>query len=135
MGDKLEITLRVTLDRPGLERRLRQPIENDKAFFILGLVQAQLTRYFGQECCRVEMEAATGLTASLIGVMNDFARDHQRAIDSLHEQGEVIVDDADLADVLQLHHDVVVTPVGSRWRVARLGTSGSPVATSRAKVN
>jgi hypothetical protein len=53
MGEKLEIALRVTLDRAALARRLGRPVEKETAFFILGLVHAQLCSHYGDDCCTV----------------------------------------------------------------------------------
>lgn len=119
MADKLEITLRITLDRPGLQRSLRRAVENDTAFFVLGLVHAQLTSTFGDENCVVDMESATDVNPDLIRTMNSFARRHKRALQALEDYGEAIVDDQDVLEVLGLLHDVVITPLGGRWRVAR----------------
>lgn len=128
MADKLEITLRITLDRPGLERRLQRPVENDTAFFVLGLLHAQLTSYFGDEHCQVEMESATGVNPALIRSMNSFARRHKRALEALDLQGEVIVEEQDVLEVLGLLHNVVITPLGARrWRVARYGSPDEPM--------
>jgi hypothetical protein len=132
MGDKLEVTLRITLDRPGLERQLRRPVESDTAFFILGLVHAQLTSTFGEELCVVEMEAATGVSAALIRDMNSFARRHKRALDTLDQYGEVVVSDRDrdIVEVFQSLHDVIITPLGAGWRVSRRAApdAGEPLA-------
>lgn len=128
MEDKLEITLRITLDRPGLEKRLRHPLENDKAFFILGLVHAQLTSSFGNEHCRVEMEAATGVDPGLIRALSSFPQRHKQAVTTLDERGEVLVEDRDVLEVLTIMHDVIITPVGPRWRVARFGPPGGGVS-------
>lgn len=119
MDEKLEVTLRITLDKPGLEQRLRRVIENDTAFFILGLVHAQLTATFGDEYCKVELAKATGIDPGLILVMNSFARRHKRALESLDQQGELVTPDRDIIEVLQLLDDVIVMPVGQQWRVVR----------------
>lgn len=120
MHDKLEITLRITLDRPGLERQLKRPVETDTAFFVLGLVHAQLTSAFGDDYCRVDMESATGLDPQFVRSMNSFARRHKRALEALELHGEVMVEDKDILEVFQLLHDVVITPLGSRWHVMRV---------------
>ena len=134
MADKLEITLRITLDRAGLEKRLRHPLENDKAFFVLGLVHAQLTSTFGDEHCHVEMESATGVNPDLIRSMNSFPRRHKQAVAALDERGEVFVEDRDVLEVLTLMHDVIITPIGARWRVARLSPPACGVG-ERGKTN
>jgi hypothetical protein len=123
MEDKLEITLRITLDRSSLERRLRQPVANEKAFFVLGLVNAQLTSTFGNDCCHVEMDAATGIRPALIQDMNSFARRHKQAVDALDQRGEAVVQDSDVLEILQMMHNVIITPIGSQWRVIRTGGS------------
>lgn len=120
MDDKLEITLRITLDRPGLERQLRRKVENDTAFYVLGMLHAQLTSTFGDDHCLVELAAATGVAPELIRAMNSFPRRHKRALDALEAWGEAIVVDRDVLEVFQTLHDVLITPLGpSRWRVAR----------------
>lgn len=133
MADKLEISLRITLDRPGLEKQLRRAVENDTAFFVLGLVYAQLTSTFGDEHCNVEMERATGLDGALIRSMNSFARRHKRALERLEQEGEVIVEDRDVLEVLQILQDVIITPLGDRWRVARYAPVDSTVDEDRGK--
>lgn len=120
MADHLEITLRITLDRSGLERKLNRSVENDTAFFVLGLVHAQLSSTFGDEYCQVDMESATGLDPNFVRSMNSFARRHKRALDSLEACGEAVVEDADIVEVFQTLHDVIITPLGRKWRVARL---------------
>lgn len=120
MSDRLEITLRVTLDRDGAAEHLGRPIDKDTAFFVLGLVHAQLTSTFGDDHCVVELETATGLQQAFLRSMNSFARRHKRALQALDANGEVMVDDEDVLEVFQLLHDVIVTPIGSRWRVVRL---------------
>jgi len=120
MGDKLEITLRITLDRPGVERHLGRSIENDTAFFVLGLVHAQLTGTFGDDHCFVDMDSATGLDPAFVRSMNSFARRHKKALETLETVGEVTVADKDILEVFQLLHNVIITPVGGRWRVARM---------------
>ncbi|MGE5674028.1 MAG: hypothetical protein ACM3XM_09070 [Mycobacterium leprae] len=117
MSDKLEITLRIALDRSGLAERLDGPVDNDTAFFILGLVHAQLTAMFGDENCMVELNAASGIDPSLIREMNGFARRHKQALETLRAQGNVLVAEWDIVEVLQLLQDVSVTPVGERWLV------------------
>lgn len=123
MGDKLEMVLRVTLDRPGLERKLERKVENDTAFFVLGMVHAQLTGAFGDEHCEVDLESATGLEAGFVRSMNSFARRHKRVLDAFESQGEVMVEDQDILEVFQALHDVVITPLGRRWRVVRAAPS------------
>jgi hypothetical protein len=120
MEDKLEVTLRITLDRSGLERQLGRKVENDTAFFILGMVHAQLTSTFGDDHCAVEMESGTGLKPELVKAMNTFPRRHKRALEALERYGEVTVEDLDILEVFQTLHDVIITPMGTRWRVARL---------------
>lgn len=120
MEDKLEITLRITLDRPGLEKQLRRRVENDTAFFILGLVHAQLTSTFGDDYCQVDLETATGVNPQLIRSMNSFARRHKKALEALELQGEVVVEDRDVLEVMQTLHDVIITPVGAKWHVSRM---------------
>ncbi|HYG58076.1 MAG TPA: hypothetical protein VD902_08455 [Symbiobacteriaceae bacterium] len=119
MRDKLEITLKITLDRPELERKLKRSLENDTAFFILGMVHAQLTSTFGDEHCQVEMQGATGVNPALIQAMNSFPRRHKRALDALDQWGEAIIEDQDVLEVFQTLHDVVITPLGGKWRVTR----------------
>lgn len=133
MDDKLEITLRITLNRPGLEQQLRRKIENDTAFFILGLVHAQLTSRFGDEHCVVEMDSGTGLRPELIRAMNSFARRHKRALEALDAHGEVIVEDRDILEVFQTLHDVIITPLGHRWRVVRMPQVGEGLAGERSR--
>lgn len=136
MDDKLEVTLRITLDRPGIERRLGRKVENDTAFFVLGLVHAQLTATFGDEHCVVEMESGTGLSPTLIRAMNSFARRHKRALEVLDAEGEVIVEDRDILEVFQTLHDVIITPLGNRWRVVRLApVTGSPAGRAKTPKN
>lgn len=126
MDDKLEITLRITLNRPGLEQQLGRKVENDTAFYVLGMIYAQLSSTFGDEHCLVEMAAATGLKPDLIAAMNSFPRRHKKALDALEAWGETIVEDRDVLDVFQTLHDVVITPISSgRWRVTR-STSAAP---------
>lgn len=125
MDEKLEVTLRITLDRKGLEQQLGRKVENDTAFFILGMVHAQLTSTFGDDHCVVEMAAGTGIDPELIRVMNSFPRRHKRALEELDRAGEVTVCDRDVLEVLQTLHDVIITPVGSAWRVARLVPAAS----------
>jgi len=119
MDDKLEITLRITLNRPGLERQLQRKVENDTAFYILGMIYAQLSNTFGDEHCLVEMASATGLNPDLIRSMNSFPRRHKQALDALEAWGEAIVVDRDVVEVFQTLHNVIITPLGTgRWRVA-----------------
>lgn len=125
MDGKVEIMLRVTLDRAGLGQRLQRPIESDFAFFVLGLVHAQLTSQFGDEHCLVDMESATGVKTDLIRSMNSFARRHKVALEALERDGEVTVVDRDLVEVFQLLHNVIITPLGGRWRVVRCQANGS----------
>lgn len=120
MGEKLEITLRITLDRPGLEKEWKRPVENDTAFYVLGLVHAQLTSIFGDEHCTVDMESVTGLDTAFVRSMNSFARRHKRALDSLEHHGEALIEDRDLLEVFEVLHDVIITPIGGKWRVSRL---------------
>lgn len=117
MDRRLELTLRVTLDRAGVRKRLKKPVESDTAFFILGMVHALLTSKYGDEYCTVEMESATGLDAEFVRSMNSFARRHKAAMDALETYGEVWVEDQELLEVLQLLHNVVVTQVDGRWHV------------------
>lgn len=124
MEERAEINLRIRLDRAGLQRRLGRPVESDFAFYVLGLVHAQLTSKFSDEHCQVEMESATGVRPELIRSMNTFARRHKLALDALERDGEVTVADRDLVEVFQLLHNVVITPVGGRWRVVRTPQSG-----------
>lgn len=134
MEDKLEITLRITLDRPGLERQLRRRVENDTAFFILGLVHAQLTSTFGDDHCQVDLETATGVNPQLIRSMNSFARRHKKALEALELQGEVIVEDRDVVEVMQTLHDVIITPVGAKWHVCRMSRLHDPFTDQAKKV-
>jgi hypothetical protein len=133
MDDKLEITLRITLNRPGLEQQLKRRIENDTAFFVLGLVHAQLTSTFGDEHCVVEMESGTGLNPALVRAMNSFARRHKRALEALDADGEVMVEDRDVLEVFQTLHDVIITPLGSRWRVVRMPSMQHTLPGERSK--
>jgi hypothetical protein len=119
VDERVEVRLRITLDRTGLGSRLRRPIENDFAFFVLGLVYGQLAAQFGDENCRVEMESATGIEPGLARAMNDFARRHKQALDTLDRSGEVTVADRDVVEVFQTLHDVIITQVGSSWRIVR----------------
>lgn len=119
MDDKLEITLRITLDRPGLERQFRRKVENDTAFYILGMIHAQLTSTFGDDHCQVEMAAATGVNPELVQAMNSFPRRHKRALDALDAWGEAVVEDRDVLEVLQTLHEVTIIPLGAKWRVVR----------------
>lgn len=115
--ERLEVTLRITLDRAGVRRRRKEPVESDTAFFILGMVHALLTSKYGDDHCTVEMESATGLDPTFVRSMNSFARRHKAALDALENHGEVYVEDRDLLEVFQALHDVVITPVGHRWRI------------------
>lgn len=124
MDGKVEINLRITLDRSGLARRLGRSIDNDFAFYVLGLVHAQLSSQFGDEACLVDMDSATGLNPSLIRSMNSFARRHKHALDVLERDGEVLVHDRDVVEVFELLHNVIITPVGGGWRVVRNRTQG-----------
>lgn len=126
MGEKLEIALRITLNRAGVERRLRRPVGADHAFFVLGMVYAQLSSRFGEEDCTVEMTDATGVDRSLLEPMNAFARELRRTLRRLDETGEAWVDDPELLSILQITHEVTAMPVGGRWRVTRpqLAVSG-----------
>jgi len=126
VDDKLEITLRITLDRKGVEQESGRPLENNKAFFVLGLVHALLTDHFGDANCRVEMESGTGLSPALVRAMNSFAPRHKRALEVLDAAGEVMVEDRDVLEVLQTMHDVMITPLGAKWRVVRMaGAKGA----------
>jgi len=119
VGDKLEIALRITLDRSGLEKRLRRPVGADYAFFVLGMVHAHLSSRFGEEDCTVEMTAATGVDPELLEPMNIFARELRRTLRDLDETGEAMVEDPDLLSVLQITQGVVAVPVGGGWRITR----------------
>lgn len=119
MAERLEITLTVSIDRAGLERKLNHPVEKETAFFILGLVGAQLSSRFGEEFCAVELAAATGLSPSFLRSMNTFARKHQQALNHYGAKGEVLVDDPYLVEVFQLLHAADVTRVGEQWRLVR----------------
>lgn len=119
MEDTLELTLKVTLDRHGLKRHLRREVDKDIAFFILGLVNAQLTSTFGEQNCTVGLITATGINPLFLQRMNSFARLHKRANEELNERGEVIVEDRDLLQVFESVYDVTVTPLGERWRITR----------------
>lgn len=115
--EKLEVTLRITLDRTGVRRRRKQPVESDTAFFILGMVHALLTSKYGDEHCTVEMDSATGLDPAFVRSMNSFARRHKAALDALETYGEVYVEDRDLLEVFQALHAVVITQIGQGWRI------------------
>lgn len=134
MDDKLEITLRITLNRPGLERQLRRKVENDTAFYILGMLHAQLSSTFGDDHCLLEMESATGIPADLIRSMNSFPRRHKKALDALEAWGETVVEDRDVLEVFQTLHDVIITPLSSgRWRVAYARAEEPGMGQGRAK--
>lgn len=126
MDEKLEITLRITLDRSGLERERHVEVPKEIAFNILGRVHAQLTDEFGDEHCLVEMDAATGLNPHLVRSMNSFAPRHKRALEALYNEGEALVADRDIVEVFAAMHDVIITPIGSRWRISQV----SPVVDS-----
>lgn len=134
MDDKLEITLRVTLDRPGLEKQLHRKVENDTAFYILGMIHAQLHASFGDDHCQVDMLTATGVNPELIRAMNSFPRRHKKALDALETWGEAVVEDRDVLEVFQTLHDVIITPLsGGRWRVAYARTPAQEHGQDRAK--
>ncbi len=137
MNEKLEITLRITLDRTGLRRRLGWPMESDTAFFVLGRVYAELTGLFGDEHCRVELDSATGVSPELIAAMRTFPRRHKQVLDALQARGEAMVEDPDILEVLALLHDVVITPTGSGWCVSLLSAPrcGSRHIRKRAQQN
>lgn len=124
MDERVEVTFRVTLDRSGLQRRIGRPIENDFAFFVLGLVNAHLSKALGDDHCRVEMESATGYRPEFIRTMSSFARRHKAALDALLATGEAVVEDHDVLEVLQQLHQVVIIPTGSKWRVVRRTEEG-----------
>jgi hypothetical protein len=117
--ERLEVTLSITIDRAGLERKLNHPIEKETAFFILGMVNAQLSSRFGEEFCHVELTTASGLSTTFLRSMNTFARKHQQALSAFEADGEVVVDDRFLVEVFQLLHSVTVIKVGEQWRVVR----------------
>lgn len=96
---------------------MKEPVDSDTAFFILGMVHALLTSKYGDEACTVEMESATGLDPAFVRSMNSFARRHKAALDALETNGEVYVEDRDLLEVFQALHDVIITQVGHRWRI------------------
>ncbi|HYF91127.1 MAG TPA: hypothetical protein VD969_02655 [Symbiobacteriaceae bacterium] len=124
MDDKLEITLRITLNRPGLERQFQRKVENDTAFYILGMIHAQLSSTFGDDHCLVEMESATGLNPDLVRAMNSFPRRHKRALDALEAWGEAVVEDRDVLEVFQTLHNVMITPLGAgKWRVTQVNST------------
>lgn len=119
VAEKLEITLTVSIDREGLERKLNHPVEKETAFFILGLVGAQMSSRFGEEYCSVELTAATGLNPNFLRSMNTFARKHQQALALFGANGEVVVDDPYLVEIFQLLHAAQVTKVGEQWRLVQ----------------
>jgi hypothetical protein len=119
VSEKLELTLTVSIDRTGLERKLNQPIEKETAFFILGMVGAQLASRFGEDYCAVELSAATGLSPDFLRSMNTFARKHQQALTRYGANGEVVVDDPDMVEVFQLLHAADAIKVGKAWRLVR----------------
>jgi hypothetical protein len=119
VSEKLEITLTVSIDRTGLERKLKHPVEKETAFFILGLVGAQLASRFGEEYCSVELAAATGLSPSFLRSMNAFAHKHQQALAHFGATGEAVVDDPYLVEIFQVLHAAQVTKVGAQWRLVR----------------
>lgn len=124
MSEKLELTLTVSLDRTGLEQKLNHPVEKETAFFILGLVGAQLTSRFGEDYCAVELSAATGLDPAFLRSMNTFARKHQQALSHFGANGEVMVDDPDIVEVFQLLHAAEAVKVGRQWRLIRKESDG-----------
>lgn len=117
MGDELELTLKVTLNRKGLKEHLRREVEADFAFFVLGLVNAQLTETLGERNCTVGLATATGFSPYFLQRMNHFARLHRRASDEFNRLGEVIVADQELVHIFEMIYDVTVTPLGERWRI------------------
>lgn len=128
MSDKLEITLRIALDRSGLAKRLKRAVEDEDAFFVLGLVNAQLTSTFGEEHCQVEMESASGVSRSLIEAMRALPRRLKRTLETLKQDGEAEVTDPDvLAAVAQLE-GVTVRRVGGKWLVVRRNGGAAPYA-------
>lgn len=130
MNEKLELVLRVTLDRSALKRRSPHMGEGDAPFFILGLVQALLSSRFSDQCCEVVLESATGLDARFLQSMSSFAQRHQRAIRELRTYGETMVDDQEVLDVLQRFHTVTAMPVGSKWRVSRCPSEAEQASSS-----
>lgn len=115
--DRMEVSLKIVLDRAGVGRRHEAPLESHSAFFILGLVHALLTDKYGDQNCTVEMESATGLSQEFVKSMNTFASRHKAALNALAHDGEVYIRDADLLEVFQVLHDVVVTQAGQGWWV------------------
>lgn len=118
----LEIQLRVTLDAEGAGQELGHPVDHGVAFFILGLVQAQLARAFGCRHCRVELAAATGISPGLLGAMAGFAPALQRAVSEVQETGQAWVDDAGVAELVALLWPVRVEPqAGGRYLIRKNG--------------
>lgn len=117
---RVEMTFRVVLNRTQAGGRARvRSVDNDTAFYVLGLLKAQLAENFGSGNWLVELADATGQRPEFLRTMNAFARAHQAACDELERSGQVVVEDADLADVFRTVHQLQVVDLGGRWRVER----------------
>lgn len=116
---ELDIRLRIRLDADGASRELGEPVGVGAAFFILGLVQAQLARAFGPRHCRVELEGATGVPPWLAAAMRGFAPALQQAVTDLACRGEAWVQEPAVVEVLALVWPVASEPEGDGWRVRR----------------
>ena len=121
MKDRLEITLRIALDRSDLARRLGSTVDQDTAFFIFGLVSAQLIGQYGDHACQVEMISASGVDQALIDAMNELPRSLKQTRETLLSTGEVVVTDPDLLVALRVLEEVTVTPKEGRWLVTLAG--------------
>ncbi|HEY3368703.1 MAG TPA: hypothetical protein VGK74_26905 [Symbiobacteriaceae bacterium] len=133
MSDKLEITLRIALDRSGLAKRLKRPVEDEDVFFVLGLVNAQLAGTFGENHCLVEMESASGVSRSLIEAMNVLPRRLRQTLQALKRDGEAVVTDPDVLAALCEMQDLTVTPMDGKWLVIRPAAPGDPSVTPGSK--
>lgn len=116
--DRIELTVKITLDRQAAGRVRRGSLDNDAAFFVLGLLRAQLADAFGQDRSGVELLAATGHRPEFLQSMNAFANLYRNAMHELEQRGEVEVADAHLAQVFREVHRLQVTDLGGRWSVA-----------------
>ncbi len=106
----VEIQLRISLDTEGAGRELGYPVGSGVAFFITGLIQAQLARVFGPRYCQVELSAATGVSRSLLETMAGFAPALQQVVTRVQEAGEAWVDDPVVAEVMALIWPVRIEP-------------------------
>jgi len=117
--DKLEMTVKITLDRRVAGRIRQGALENDAVFFVLGLLRAQLADAFGADRCSAELTTATGQRPEFLQTMNAFACRYQTAMSELAERGEVEVDDPQLAQVFREVHHLRVTDLGGRWTITQ----------------